>query len=920
MARAQFTGVTWNRDINLGGSGDERISLRDALRQEHTAQEILRRLENQPGVILADEVGLGKTFVALAVAASVAMSTKRRHPIVVMVPPALTAKWPQEWHTFAEHCLPSGHGLRATPETIRKPSDFLHLFDDSPQRRRDIAFVAHGALTRQVRDPFTRLAIIRAAFYKTSTLASARESFPRWATSLLDSTFDEGTTRLLLNAPLDQWLEIWNDSKPNHQRDDDPVYLKLHDLIRQSGADLTPLRQELRGLPLKSSPTLKHRLSAAKPQLMAEVQAIWDQAIGQSDISSPLLILDEAHHVRNDGRVAGLLTSLEAEEDARALGSKGALAGKFERMLFLTATPFQLGHRELIRVVRRFDGVRWPSAGARHDFARKVDDLATCLDRFQSSAHRLETLWSRLETADVEGLPDDWWSADNQPASQVTSSSRLHLVRSAIANLQSECAEAQIFLRPWVIRHVRNDRGDRRVIRTGDAIRLDGDNQQGLSISPDALLPFLVAARARTIIADRRLTSSTARAFFAEGLASSFEAYRDTRRNREGFIDGFEGTSDAPNADLDWYLSWIERSLPVEPGTGKPIHPKVAATVERTIDTWARGEKVLVFCFYIETGRALRREISLAMEHRILTAAAEYLKLPPDDTASVTLRLSQIADNVLDAGSKPRQELEAQLREMCRRAGLDEQEAQGFIAVTIRFLRTESFLVRYLLPNGVGRSDLHKAMDHPDSTGQTLRQRLERFLHRLGLLSSTHRESVLEALRALETGRSATLDAAEGKQTTTMVLPNVRLANGQVRRETRETLIATFNMPFLPEVLIASPVLGEGVDLHWECRTVIHHDLDWNPSSLEQRNGRLDRLGSRSQIIGKPIEIYEPYTTGLQDEKMFRVVSDRGRWFNIVMGDEVNLTEDATEQIATRLPLPAKLAASLTLDLSVLGD
>ena len=45
----------------------ERIAKHDALRQTRTTREILHRLHERPGVILADEVGMGKTFVALAV-------------------------------------------------------------------------------------------------------------------------------------------------------------------------------------------------------------------------------------------------------------------------------------------------------------------------------------------------------------------------------------------------------------------------------------------------------------------------------------------------------------------------------------------------------------------------------------------------------------------------------------------------------------------------------------------------------------------------------------------------------------------------------------------------------------------------------------------------------------------------------------
>jgi SNF2 family DNA or RNA helicase len=44
---------------------EHQIKEKDARRQEDTAKEILSRLrEKQPGLILADEVGMGKTFVA----------------------------------------------------------------------------------------------------------------------------------------------------------------------------------------------------------------------------------------------------------------------------------------------------------------------------------------------------------------------------------------------------------------------------------------------------------------------------------------------------------------------------------------------------------------------------------------------------------------------------------------------------------------------------------------------------------------------------------------------------------------------------------------------------------------------------------------------------------------------------------------
>jgi SNF2 family DNA or RNA helicase len=121
-------------------------------------------------------------------------------------------------------------------------------------------------------------------------------------------------------------------------------------------------------------------------------------------------------------------------------------------------------------------------------------------------------------------------------------------------------------------------------------------------------------------------------------------------------------------------------------------------------------------------------------------------------------------------------------------------------------------------------------------------------------------------------------------------------------------------------VLVASSVLAEGVDLHLECRYVIHHDLDWNPSTLEQRTGRVDRLGSLAARTERPVTVYLPYLAATQDEKMYRVVRDRERWFQVVMGARHELDEQALETIAERVPLPEPAADALAFDLAVWHD
>jgi len=85
-------------------------------------------------------------------------------------------------------------------------------------------------------------------------------------------------------------------------------------------------------------------------------QEIWHEALVNAHFRSPLLILDEAHHVKNpETKLASLFVSEDNSEDAGKL--EGALEGGFERMLFLTATPFQLGHNELLNVIDASKGL-----------------------------------------------------------------------------------------------------------------------------------------------------------------------------------------------------------------------------------------------------------------------------------------------------------------------------------------------------------------------------------------------------------------------------------------------------------------------------------------------------------------------------------------------------------------------------------
>jgi superfamily II DNA or RNA helicase len=77
------------------------------------------------------------------------------------------------------------------------------------------------------------------------------------------------------------------------------------------------------------------------------------------------------------------------------------------------------------------------------------------------------------------------------------------------------------------------------------------------------------------------------------------------------------------------------------------------------------------------------------------------------------------------------------------------------------------------------------------------------------------------------------------------VAPGAAVIHGGLTREQRRAALAAFPSA---GVLLATDAAGEGLNLHEHCRTVINLELPWNPMRLEQRIGRVDRIGQRRRV------------------------------------------------------------------------
>ena len=117
----------------------------------------------------------------------------------------------------------------------------------------------------------------------------------------------------------------------------------------------------------------------------------------------------------------------------------------------------------------------------------------------------------------------------------------------------------------------------------------------------------------------------------------------------------------------------------------------------------------------------------------------------------------------------------------------------------------------------------------------------------------------------------------------------------------RESHRRNFNQLFNPFVLLVSRVGEEGIDLQQQCRYVIHYDLEWNPAKMEQREGRVDRVGWGRSDEGF-IDVRFMLLKGTYEERIFHAVMQRDQWFQVLIGSKRNELGRADDDDAAMRP------------------
>lgn len=131
-----------------------------------------------------------------------------------------------------------------------------------------------------------------------------------------------------------------------------------------------------------------------------------------------------------------------------------------------------------------------------------------------------------------------------------------------------------------------------------------------------------------------------------------------------------------------------------------------------------------------------------------------------------------------------------------------------------------------------------------------------RVLERLALMAREASAAGAKA-RALERllarARQPALVFTEYRDTLEWLAPRLQVfgevatLHGGLDRHERRDAVERFTSG-RAAILLATDAAALGLNLHAACRLVVNHDLPWSPMRLEQRIGRLDRIGQRHTV------------------------------------------------------------------------
>jgi hypothetical protein len=630
--------ITRSNDFDLGRDRTRIKDPKDAARQQRTVEVLIERFFNPRPTqrfeiqILADEVGMGKTFVALGLAYSILAHLKKARTeadldgcyqrVLVLTPNnhALYRKWIREVAEFKRRCVLPEH----------QSNDLL--FSALQVDRLDDLAVALRKPGRQPQVIVARMGLFgggRLLDYDLKRRFTLGVLFRLWGVSFNY----EYRQRLLRGAPLewpnnpDHLTTLTEDEDQRLPFTEDQFLAILKSLRVEDRQEVGSLLQDCRDI----AQPYYHNRDAAFPTIERKLINTYRLATLRSiQRDFPLLVVDEAHNWKN-GPLAGANGFFDFSN---------YIAPHVRRALLLTATPFQLRPDEMLEILKVSDFMQ-PCPTQAESFARverlkkfREDIIRPVLSNSESHSRTFSQAWVKIpRRVTPETLIAAWNSPDLAAAREkirsladlegvITShgADLSKIVSGVVAGtdpdirqflkealyLHAYNADLSCELGKLVVRHRRQT--DHRLFRVGMEYSQDSQSllsrpdghilhaAPGLDIQGEAELPQYLLMRCVS-----EMKGGKGRSSLGSDLTGCYSTLHESAEGRR--VQQSLNQSQTGRLYLDLLFGMVNRHHDHK-------HPKLSCVVDEVLKRWKAGEKVLLFCFRINTAERLKEIIS----------------------------------------------------------------------------------------------------------------------------------------------------------------------------------------------------------------------------------------------------------------------------------------------------------------------
>jgi SNF2 family DNA or RNA helicase len=126
---------------------------------------------------------------------------------------------------------------------------------------------------------------------------------------------------------------------------------------------------------------------------------------------------------------------------------------------------------------------------------------------------------------------------------------------------------------------------------------------------------------------------------------------------------------------------------------------------------------------------------------------------------------------------------------------------------------------------------------------------------------------------------------------------DVELFHGQLKPEAKDAAVEAFKSSTRPSILLSTEAGGEGRNFQF-CHLLVNYDLPWNPMRVEQRIGRVDRIGQVNTV-----QVFNFWVKGTVEERVLDVLERRINIFEETIGGLDPILGDAERDLKKILQL-----------------